>query len=238
MRLLHAFVDGNQDGAMDMDEGTKFVRSQRMATVLAQNAHILQNMDTNRDTQLTLEEFKADLQHFKWTEEHKQGLVNRFAHFSARGAEVLSPEEAAVLFSFMFSFPKVDKNGDGLLTRKEFKQIAAPKLQGAPPEEVRKSEAESKTIFAGLDADGDKRLSPAEFFDYDSGIYAGVAALKLLLQLADADRDGSVTAEELVGVRETPGFAGSAAYHHSKDWIARAEATAEHLQKAHEAGEL
>lgn len=76
----------------------------------------------------------------------------------------------------MFTFYKLDRNQDGKLSIKEFKQIAAPKLESAPAEEVKASDTEAKTIFASLDADGDARLDAKEHYEYESGIYAGLSA--------------------------------------------------------------
>ena len=48
------------------------------------------------------------------------------------GDGLLSTDEALALFNYMFPFQKLDVNHDGMLTMKEFKQIAAAKLGNAP----------------------------------------------------------------------------------------------------------
>ena len=64
---------------------------------------------------------------------------------------MLSLEEVLPLLNFMFPFQKLDANKDGLLDLPEFRKIAAPKLQGKPPEEVKKSRKEAKRIFEKLE---------------------------------------------------------------------------------------
>lgn len=114
-----------------------------------------------------------------------------------------------------------------VLTMREFKQIAAAKLQGASHEQIAKSNEEARAIFAGLDANGDARIDAKEHFAYASGTFAGLAAMQALFGLADTNGDRHLSSEELVECRSNPKFGGSAAFHHAQDWIHNIEAEVE-----------
>lgn len=114
-----------------------------------------------------------------------------------------------------------------VLTMREFKQIAAAKLEGASREQIAKSDEEAKAIFAGLDANGDARIDAKEHFAYASGTFAGLAAMQALFGLADTNGDRQLSSDELVECRSNPKFGGSAAFHHAQDWIHNIEAEVE-----------
>uniref|UniRef100_A0A7S0Q2E6 EF-hand domain-containing protein n=1 Tax=Coccolithus braarudii TaxID=221442 RepID=A0A7S0Q2E6_9EUKA len=223
MRMLHAEMDANKDEFVSLDEGSKFVRDLRTVIMLRPAIAIMQNMDANKDSFLSLEEFKEDLALLKMGEGRKEDLVHKFASFDDNGDELLSTTEVLPLLSYMFRFGKLDTNTDGVLSMKEFKQIAASKLKNAPTDEMQKSDQEAKTIFAALDTDNDKRINAKEHYAYESGIYAGLSALEKLFELADTNVDGKLSADEMVASRNHPEFGNSAAFHHSYDWMTKIE---------------
>ena len=223
MRVLLAAMDFNTDKAVSLEEGSTFVQGLRRAIMQQQSQPILDAMDTSKDGFLSLAEYKEDLRHFNIDESRKEDYAKRFKSFDDDGDNLLSEDEVLALFNFMFPFQQLDANHDGLLSMREFKQIARDKLASAPQHEIERSNQEAKIIFAGLDANGDRRIDAKEHFAYHSGIYAGISALKKLFELADANGDGLLSEEELVEVRGHPQFGGSAAYHHSKDWIEQVE---------------
>lgn len=238
MRMLHTVMDTDSNDQVSLEEGSKFVRELRMSVMLKQGMPIMQNMDTNNDGQLSLEEFKADLQHISMDEDQKELFVEKFGSFDDDGDELLSTTEVQPLFTFMFRFKSLDRNGDGVLSMKEFKKIAAKKLNNAPPEEVEKSDDEGKLIFARLDEDGDKLLNPKEHFTYESGISAGLSAWETLFEISDTNGDKLVSADELVEARGHQKFGGQAAFHHSQDWINKIEeALEEHRKQGGQGGQ-
>ena len=81
-----------------------------------------------------------------------------------------------------------------VLTMREFKQIAAAKLQGASHEQIAKSNEEARAIFAGLDANGEARIDAKEHFAYASGTFAGLTAIYLLRSWSNAARTRSLEA--------------------------------------------
>ena len=223
MRMLHAAMDTNGDDLVSKEEASTLVRTLRTAVMQQQTIGIVQTMDADQDGFLSLAELHEDLRHFRIEEERKATFVDRFPSFDDDGDGRLSSSEVLPLFNFMFAFQKLDTNRDNVLSASEFRAIAAPKLEGAPPAEIAKSKAEAKAIFTGLDADSDGRVDAKEHYVYDSGVYAGLVALSKLFELADTTGDGMVSADELVELRSHPQFGGSAAYHHSQDWIQRIE---------------
>jgi len=232
MRMLHMAMDTGGDALVSTEEAATFVRGLRTSLALQQVEKIHEAMDTSKDGMLSLDELTDDLQHFRIDDAQKRRFADSFSSFDDNGDALLSPEEALALFNFMFPFQKLDTNQDGALSRREFKQIAAPKLQHAPQAERDKSDIESKAIFASLDADGSKKLDAKEYFVYESGIYAALAALDKLFDLADTNADQQLSAEELVEVRQHQGFGGSAAYHHAQDWINKIEEAVKQVEAA------
>jgi len=230
MRTLHIFLDTDGDSAVSSEEGVPFVRDLASSHFTYDAARVVALMDADGDGALTFVEFSDDLRQTSLEEARKNDLIGRFAEFDADGDGLLTPAEAAPLMCYMFHMGKLDADGDGALDYEEFAQVAAPKLEGRSQKHVEQSAREGRDIFVGLDTDGDGRLDAREYFLYESGVYAGVVAWKMLFDLADADEDGGVTAEELVMVREHPKFAGSAAYHHSKSWIEKIEKIARHAE--------
>jgi len=228
--VLHAAMDENNDAMVSLDEASAFVKGLRTSLELQNSLQIMETIDANKDGSLSQQEYVEDLRHLKITHERRQHFGGKFMAFDDNGDAVLSHEEALPLFNFMFTFQNLDSNKDDLLTMREFKQIAAAKLQGAPPEEVAKSNEEAKTIFAGLDTNGDKRIDAKEHYAYASGTYAALSALQGLFGLADTNEDRLLSAEELVECRSLPQFGGSAAYHHAQDWIDRIEAALEQVR--------
>lgn len=231
MALLHLAMDTDHDGSLTPEEGSKFLRDMNRETGRMQAMGIMGNMDTNRDGLLSLDEFREDVKHFKTiSDEKKEDFANHFPSFDDDGDGSLSLDEALPLFNYMFPFRQVDSDGDGLLTLKEFRQIAQAKLQNAPPQEIEKSEEEAKSIFAGLDFDGDGKINPKEHYVYESGLYATLTAWEALFRMSDTDEDGKVSGEDFIAVRENRQFPGSAAYHHSKEWVRRIEEVVKEVQ--------
>ncbi|EOD16213.1 hypothetical protein EMIHUDRAFT_256219 [Emiliania huxleyi CCMP1516] len=209
MRILHAAMDEDSDGRVTIAEGAKLVRRLRTALMLRQSAPIMQTMDTDRDGYLSAEEFQADLEHMDV--KGKRTIEDSFDGFDTDRDGRLAAEEALPLFTFLLPFQKLDTDLDGRLTLSEFQKVAAERLAS------------------------DERVNATEHYSYHSGIWAGIAALRELLGLADSDADGQVSADELAECRFHAKFGGSAAYHHSRDWIKVLEEAVAGLQQQQQA---
>ena len=95
-------------------------------------------------------------------------------------------------------FEDVDRDGDGMATRDEVRAYLEEDLRLANSRVYLLSEAERSELFGTLDADGDGRLTPAERAAAAAAFAAGSRREGTLAAL-DRDRDGAVTAGELVG---------------------------------------
>lgn len=208
MRSLHTILDADSDGAVSRTDGEAFVADVSSTVLLSQAGRIFRTMDANGDGRLDAHEFAAELEQLD-----VEFSTSSFTRFDLDGDGTLTVNEAAVLFCALFRLRPLDANGDGALSPEEFRAVAK---QHQESQEV---QAEGRAIFRELDADGDGVLDPHEYYRYESGVYAGVAAWRSFFALADQDKDGRLTEEETVVVREHPRFGGSAAYHHSKFWI-------------------
>jgi len=224
MRSLHTMIDKDSDGFISLSDGESFVTDVSSTTFKSQSTRILRHMDSNGDGRLSADEFAADLEKMEMDLPRRVGLQNRFTYFDSNGDGTLILDEAVVLFCYLFRLQALDLDGDGALDPEEFQLVAADAVEGKEDHHVEKSKAEGEFIFKELDADGDGVLNPHEYFLFESGVYAGAEAWRMLFEMADEDKDGVLIDEELVAVREHKGFGGSAAFHHSKWWIDAIEA--------------
>ncbi|CAK9049664.1 Reticulocalbin-1 [Durusdinium trenchii] len=229
LRALHKKFDQNGDGKVSLTEVLEFARHMSKAIAGKDVASILEEIDTNKDGKLSLQEHLNDLhqQADGGDEEELKELENRkeveTAKFKAADADkdnVLSPKEVASLF-YPETNPAVldvvvrdtmklkDKDGDGLLSPKEFWEF------GEEDGEEQLSEEEMQD-FQKLDKDKNGMLSLEELRAWESGLFHTEAAMIRLIQIADKDGDMQATAQELEDAREE--LANSDAQYHLVEW--------------------
>lgn len=222
LKGIHGLMDADGSGSVSLDEGLAYVSSVRSKISTTDSLAILDNMDTNKDNQLSLGEFRADLKLFdKMDDDERESLEGMFSLFDQDADELLNPSEASMLFSWMFRSSKKDANGDNMISKKEFRKAAEEKLRAARASSVAfdESRVQGRYIFKKLDVDGDGQLSPIEYFRFESGVFAGEEALQKLFEIADADGNQLLTLDELNEARAKKEFGGSSAYHHLWSWI-------------------
>ena len=114
-----------------------------------------------------------------------------------------------------------DNNGDGKLTAKEFWAGDAldEEMRDAPISE------EEEADFKKLDSNGDGFIELKEMKFWESGKFHTQQAMEKMFEIADKDKDGHVTAQELEDAREqiaglTGGLRtqGSDAQYHLMEW--------------------
>merc|ERR1719401_3197547 len=101
------------------------------------------------------------------------------------------------------SIKQKDKDGDGMLTVKEFFDTEEPS-----PEEERD--------FKSYDADASGKLSLAEVKEWESGRLQMAHSMSKLFEAADKDGDKHITADEVGKVNAD--IVGSDAYYHMSEW--------------------
>lgn len=222
LSAMHRILDSDSNGLASLDEGLAYVRSHRKAVSAIGVSQILNNMDSDKDGRLSIQEFLDDLVHWKLEdddkEEMKEAVESRFISYDADQDGLLDAEELPIFYAWLLDFRKADKNGDEALTRKEFRKAAAKSKGKSHPQDGAsgKQSSEDREVFGGLDTNGDKRLSVEEYWAFKSGTFAAEQALRTLFRIADADQDEQLSVGELTESRQKMG--GSSAYYHLRDW--------------------
>lgn len=229
VRKLHSRFDANQDGRVPIDELLSFAKLMGKEVAGKDSKAILQEIDTDRDGKVSLEEHLHDV--------HQQADVNdpdelrelegrkalesrKFAAADSDGDSFLDVNELPAIFypethqgvldvTVQEALAAKDKNRDGVLSQKEFwESDMAP--------EVELSE-EEKDDFGKLDSDRDGQLSLDELRFWESGAYHTQEAMRKIFDLADKDGDMHVTADELALAREE--ISASDAQYHLIEWM-------------------
>ena len=122
--------------------------------------------------------------------------------FDEDADELLDKGEATTLFSWIFGAKKkFDSDGDNQISMKEFHKVGGVQ-PGASEKAKKDAKKMGRGIFKQLDVNGDKQLSPQEYFFYENGCLAGQLALRNLFTMADLDGDKILSVDELIAVRK------------------------------------
>lgn len=226
---LHAKFDQNGDGKVSLSEVLDFARHMSKAIAGKDVSAILEEIDTDKDGKLSLQEHLNDLHQqadggdeaeMKELESRKVVETAKFKAADVDKDQILSAHEVASLF-YPETNPAVlevvvqdtmkmkDKDGDGVLSAKEFWEF------GEEDGEEQLSEEEMQD-FQKLDKDGNGVLNMEELRAWESGLFHTEAAMIKLIQIADKDGDMQATAEELENAREE--LANSDAQYHLIEW--------------------
>jgi len=229
MRAMHSKLDGDGDGRASMAEVLDYAHKMRVMIAKKDIHTILNEMDTDRDGKLNLEELLKDMdmqsegsdEDAKEIMEKKETESQKFNLADNNGDGKLDVDELPSLFypethqgvlelTAKVTLTQKDMNKDGQLTAKEFWE--GDSLDG---EETAISEEETAD-FEKLDTDRNGKLDLNELTAWESGRFHTEEALKKLFELADKDSDMHVTADELANSREQ--IAGSDAQYHLMEW--------------------
>jgi len=212
LEALFRKFDANKDGKATMQEIMAFAHEQRKKETEMAGIGLIEDMDTDKDNQLSLDEHLNHLtKHaMSWRELEKEVAIEtaKFRAADENGDEVLTSSEIAALF-----FPEVsakvlaiscqaimhrkDKDGDGKLTPAELWELFFE--NGTADEEYVKDVAED---FEKLDKDGDGLLNAGELAVYESGTQHIERAMLRVMEIADKDGDMAATFQELENARE------------------------------------
>ena len=234
LRALHAKFDKNKDGKVSLKEILDFAHHMSRAIAGKDVAAILEEIDADKDGKLSLQEHLNDLhqqaaggdeEELKELDGRKEVETEKFKAADADKDQLLSPQEVASLF-YPETSPAVlevvvrdtmkskDKNGDGMLSAKEFWEF----MEEDGEEQLSEEEMAD---FQKLDKDGNGFLSLEELRSWESGVFHTEAAMMKLLEIADKDGDMMATAEELEQAREE--LANSDAQYHLIEWAEHSE---------------
>merc|ERR1740129_180910 len=197
-----------------MQEVMKFSKEVSKSIAAKSAGSILEDIDTNKDGQLTLEEYLADIHSEDVDQQDKEEFENRkrvetekFKAADTNGDKILDATEIPAIF-----FPEAhdhilhvtakeamlqkDANKDGKLTKRELFEF-----DGAEGKEEEMAEEEHQD-FTKLDTNGDGHVDSEELKAYESGSFYTEEAFKKLFEMADKDKDGHLTSEELQAVQK------------------------------------
>jgi len=226
MHGVHSKMDRNNDGKVSMDEVLSFSHEMRRITAMKDINAVLQEMDTDGDGKVGITEFLKEMdQHETGTAEEQRRILLDKERFKAADDDkngVLDAQELPGLFypevnqavlevSTKATLEDKDTNKDGVLTPREFWEL----------DENRDIMSEEESDFRRLDKDGNGTLDLAELNAWEAGHFHTEQAMQRLFDLADADSDLHVTAQELANARGM--IAGSEAQYHLMDWVEQQE---------------
>ncbi|CAE7632717.1 RCN3 [Symbiodinium sp. KB8] len=215
LRALHAKFDQNGDGKVSLSEVLEFAKHMSKAIAGKDVSAILDEIDTDKDGKLSLQEHLNDLhsqadggdeEELKELERRKAIETEKFLAADEDKDQALNAKEVASLF-YPETNPAVldvvvrdtmkmkDADGDGVLTPKEFWEFGEEDLEDQLSEE-------EVSDFKKLDKDGNGVLNLEELKAWESGVFHTEAAMVRLLQIADKDGDMMATADELENARE------------------------------------
>jgi len=230
LRAMHSKFDKDGDGKVSLSEVMAHAQEMGSAMAAKDMSVILEEVDTNKDGVLSLDEHMSDIRNqvdggdaeeLKELEQRKQLEASKFRAADGDGNGALNLKELPGLFypethdgvlsiTVADTMRTKDLDKDGRLSPKEFWE--ADDFDG---DDLDLSE-EERADFAKLDADRDGHLSLDELRVWESGRFHTEEAMKTLFEIADKDSDMHVTADELAEAREL--VASSDAQYHLIEW--------------------
>lgn len=229
LRSLHKGFDKDGNGRASLAEVMVFANHMVKQASQKDVDMYLGEVDRNKDGKLSLDEYMKEIREgetegetedpelSKMHEERRTVEESKFVAADSDGDKVLDANEFPGLF-FPETNEKVlnvevqetmkerDTNKDGKLTLAEFFEV--------PVEEV---DDHDKETFAKLDKDHDGKLDVSEMKSWETGQYQTQEALQELLKVADKDKDGHMTVEELIQAREA--ISDLEAHQHLAAWV-------------------
>jgi len=223
MEAIHKKMDSNGDGRLSLNEVFEFSRLTLKHMAAESSGGSMEQYDTNKDGKVTWKEVTRSVFEDKpdtsgsglddegkqWYMEQerklKQHWQDRFeaadqdkdGKLDSKEIEYLhSPKESLpphVLKALvMASVKHNDRNVDGKLDSKEYFSF----MQSSEHEHEEVTEEITEKAFAGLDVDGDGKLSVEELYRQESGEFDMTSAFKALFADADTDKDSLLSLDE------------------------------------------
>jgi len=231
MKALSVKMDKNGDGKLSMQEIIDFWKVTRKAIAIAGIGEQLEEMDVNKDGKVSLEEFSkpdenppegasdaaekvteaalAELEKEKFAvaDVDKDGFLDEHELPHAVHPEI---HDGLLTMMATNTLKSKDTNKDGELDAKEFWDVTEESPMEA--EEWKEHQAD----FDKVDTDKSGKLSIKELLEWEGGTFHTRNAMEELFSIADDDKDGHLTADEIGA--HAPDLSDSEATMHFSEW--------------------
>jgi len=238
---IFALVDKNKDGKATMPEFEAFAKEHRKSTARMETEAMIDSVDTNKDKKVDEKELEAHVRedhksphHHEEEEgdnEHKlSNMMIKFSVADLNGDGVLEEDEIMHLFvpethtevmnsHAHMEFGFRDKNNDEKLSAEEFYQVLDNEDESDMLADYEHEE------YKKVDKNGDGVVDLDEFAHFESGDFHSHNAFTQLFEIADTDKDGSISQTELN--KEGPKLQETDAFYELQGWF-------EHHHERHE----
>lgn len=228
LRKLHKTMDKDKDGKVALDEVMEHGHHMRKAVVTKEIAGIFDEIESTKDGHLSMEEHLAEIGEFHEgsDEEKAHQKAHDIAKFKAADVNKDDKLDKEELVHMMYpdTHPEVldlhtkedmrkrDENKDGKLSKEEWTKDATPGEHEDPDKKH-----DPSGDFEKLDEDKNGFISFDELRHWESGLHHRDSAMRSLLVMADKDKDGKLTADELAGVADE--LDGHDSHAHIMEWV-------------------
>jgi len=205
LRKLFARMDADANGKLSVDEILHLHHETQKSAAARQTPGIVQEVDANKDGQLSLKEIIANMYGGSDDENLAEQKARDKEMFEAADGDdngLLNAKEAVLYFRpdvydnvaqvvAQQTMDDQDENADGSLDSKEFWS----KMEGGPqPDDLEK--------FKKLDKNGNGKIDMKELLPWESGRIHIMHDFDDFMQFADSDGDKHLSVEELLTIDE------------------------------------